>query len=321
MIGSGGERLTYRELDIRANRLARHLQGLGVGPETPVALSLPRSHEMAVAVLAVVKAGGAYLPIDPAYPEARRAFMLEDSGARLLLTALTEDAAAPPLPGFHGRVIDVGEAERSAAGEPGEALPVTTAAENLLSVIYTSGSTGTPKGVMIPHRALVNHIASVVERYPLSPADRMLQLASLSFDVAAEELFATWLAGATLVLAPPHALDSPAELLQAIGAGGVTVCGLTASYWHALVTELARGAVTLPDSLRLIIVGAEMVSAERLAVWQRIVRGRTQVWNAYGPTETTVQATLYEPPMPGGEAAEQGSSGRAGGPSPRGGGG
>ncbi|MEA2693675.1 MAG: hypothetical protein QOJ16_3062, partial [Acidobacteriota bacterium] len=260
---------------------------------------------MAVAVLAVVKAGGAYLPLDPAYPEARRAYMLEDSGALLLLTA---DAAAPPLPGFRGRVIGIGEAEREAARLEAGGLTVATSPENLLYVIYTSGSTGRPKGVMIPHRALVNHIASVVERYPLGPADRMLQLASLSFDVAAEEIFATWLAGAALVLAPPHALDSPAELLRTIGAGGVTVCGLTASYWHALVTELARGAVTLPESLRLIIVGAEVVSAERLAVWQRTVGGRTQVWNAYGPTETTVQATLYEPLLPGTSLETRGSS-------------
>ncbi len=300
VLGSRGERLTYRELDRRASRLARYLRRLGVGPEVPVALSLPRSPEMAVAVLAVVQAGGAYLPLDPAYPEARRAFMLEDSGALLLLTSDAADAAEPPLPGFRGRVIGMALAEQEAAceGEPLE-RPAALSAENLLYVIYTSGSTGRPKGVMIPHRALVQHVESVVRRYPIGPGDRMLQLASLSFDVAAEEIFATWLAGATLVLAPAHALDSPAELLRTIDAGRVTVCGLTASYWHALVTELARGAVTLPATLRLVIVGAEMVSAERLVAWQRAVGERALVWNAYGPTETTVQATLYEPPLAG----------------------
>jgi amino acid adenylation domain-containing protein len=297
VLGCQGERLTYRELDRRAGRLARYFRRVGVGPEVAVALSLPRSPEMAVAVLAIVQAGGAYLPLDPAYPEARRAFMLEDSGASFLLTV---DPAEPPSPGFRGRVIGMAPAEREAEREarPAEGPPAV-AAENLLYVLYTSGSTGRPKGVMIPHRALVQHMENVVRRYPIRPGDRMLQLASLSFDVAAEEIFATWLAGATLVLAPAQALDSPAGLLQAIEAGGVTICGLTASYWHALVTELERGAVTLPSALRLVIVGAETVSAERLVAWRRAGGDRVQVWNAYGPTETTVQATLHEPPLGG----------------------
>ncbi len=293
-VSDGPRRLTYRELEEGANRLARRLLALGVGPEVPVGLALERTLEAAVALLAVVKAGGAYLAVDPAYPEPRRAAMLEDSGAPLLL--VQDEATAPA--GFRGKVLTLAAAEREAASLASGVLPHTaphTALPgNLLYLIYTSGSTGRPKAVMVSHQALANHAASVARSYPLGPGDRYLQLASLGFDVAAEEHFATWTAGATLVLHPERQPGPPAELLALAEREGVTVVGLTASYWHALVAELPELAV--PPSLRLVIVGTETVSAARLEAWREAVGDRVAVANAYGPSEATVQATLHRPP-------------------------
>jgi amino acid adenylation domain-containing protein len=289
-VAAGPRRLTYAELEARANRLARHLRATGVGPEVPVALALERTVEAAVALLAVVKAGGAYLAVDPTYPAPRRVAMLEDSGAPLLLA---EEGAAP-LPGFRGRMETLAAAERAAALLDSSPLPCTVLPGNLLYLIYTSGSTGKPKAVMISHQALANHALSVARAYPLGADDRYLQLASLGFDVAAEEHFATWIAGATLVLHPGRLPGSPAELLDLAGREGVTIMGLTASYWHALVAELPQVAV--PASLRRVIVGTETVSAARLEAWREIVGDRVEVLNAYGPSEATVQATLHRPP-------------------------
>jgi amino acid adenylation domain-containing protein len=289
-VSAGPRRLTYRELEERANRLARHLRSLGAGAEAPVALALERTPDTAVALLAVVKAGSAYLAVDPTHPEPRRAAMLDDSAAPLLL--LEEGAEAPA--GFRGRAVTLAEAERAAAGLGAGPLPATALPGNLVYLIYTSGSTGRPKAVMVPHQALANHAASVARAYPLGPGDRYLQLASLSFDVAAEEYFATWAAGATVVLYPERQPGLPAELLAAVEREGATLLGLTASYWHALVAELP--ALTLPLSLRRVIVGTEAVSAARLETWREAVGDRVEVLNAYGPSEATVQATLHRPP-------------------------
>jgi amino acid adenylation domain-containing protein len=289
-VSAGPRRLTYRELEERANRLARHLRGLGAGAETPVALSLERTLNAAVALLAVVKAGSAYLAVDPVHLAPRRAAMLEDSAASLLLAE--EGAEAPS--GFQGRILTLAEAESAAAGLEAGPLPRTALPESLVYLIYTSGSTGRPKAVMVPHRALANHAASMARTYPLGPGDRYLQLASLSFDVAAEEYFATWAAGATAVLYPERQPGLPAELLAVAEREGVTILGLTASYWHALVAELP--AVAVPSSLRRVIVGTEAVSAARLETWREAVGDRVEVLNAYGPSEATVQATLHRPP-------------------------
>ncbi|MFL6258517.1 MAG: amino acid adenylation domain-containing protein [Thermoanaerobaculia bacterium] len=289
-VSAGPRRLTYRELEERANRLARHLRALGAGPEVPVALALERTLDAAVALLAVVKAGGAYLAVDPTHPEPRRAAMLEDSAAPLLLL---EEGAEPPA-GFRGRAVALAEAERAAAGLDAGPLPRTALPGNLVYLIYTSGSTGQPKAVMVPHQALANHAASVARAYPLGPGDRYLQLASLSFDVAAEEYFATWAAGATIVLYPERQPGLPAELLAVVEREGATILGLTASYWHALVAELPT--ITIPPSLRRVIVGTEAVSAARLETWREAAGDRVEVLNAYGPSEATVQATLHRPP-------------------------
>ena len=289
----GSQHLTYRELDDRSSRLADHLQRLGVGPEVLVALCLTRSPELAVALLGVLKAGGAYLPLDPASPPDRLARLLGDAQPLALLTQSHLTAQLPALPAdLHLCCLDTpwelpaGHAPRAATGIVG--------AENLAYVIFTSGSTGEPKGVQITHRALVNHNTAMIAQLHLSAADRVLQFAALSFDVAAEEIFPAWLAGATVVLRPDGLL-SGAELQALIAREQLTVVNLPAPYWHEWVDELAHSREPLPTSLRLVVTGSDRVSAARYAEWRALVGTEVGWMNGYGPTEATITCTLYAP--------------------------
>ena len=266
----GEESLTYGELESRVGALAARLRAQGVGPEAVVGILLERSFDLVVALLAVLRAGGAYLPLDPAYPEERIAFLLADSGAKHVVTRESLEAAGSTgiLAGLRA-----------------------SSSESLAYVLYTSGSTGRPKGVGVPRSALAHHAEVMARRYGLGPGDRVLQFASVSFDVAAEEIFPTLLSGATLVL-PPDPLGVAPERLSAFAERhGLTVLNLPSPYWHEWVDALAAGG-RLPQSLRLVVAGSEAVSPEKLALWNRIAGGRVAWRNAYGLTETTVTATL-----------------------------
>jgi amino acid adenylation domain-containing protein len=285
-----GEALSFGELARRSALLARRLGELDVGPETVVGVLLPRSRELAVAMLAVLQAGGAYLPLDPDQPAARSAAMLAAAAAPVLLTG----GAPPALPGWSGVVIDV------AAAGPGRAAPAPARPvlpDGAAYVVFTSGSTGEPKGVVVPHRALLNLCRAVAERYRLGPADRVLQLASPGFDVAAEELFASWLAGAAVVPLPERPA-SMAELVRRLAAEEVTVANLPASLWHAWTAELDEAAP--PAALRRIVVGSEPVAAARLAAWRERPGERPAVDNAYGVTEAAVTTTVHDAWAPDG---------------------
>ncbi len=196
-IVAGQETLSYRELNKRANQLAHYLRERGVGPEIRVGICVPRSAAMLTCVLAVLKAGGAYVPLDPAYPKERLAFMLEDSGAALLLTEQFLETEAVAI-----------DAESDA--DPASAAT----ADNLAYVIYTSGSTGTPKGVMVQHGSLANYIRAANFAFEIAPQDRILQFSSFNFDTSVEEIFTSLTSGATLVLRDGEVPKAPAEFLQ-----------------------------------------------------------------------------------------------------------
>ena len=288
-----GERsLTYQELNARANQLGHHLQALGVGSETLVGICVERSLDLVVGLLGILKAGGAYVPLDPAYPKERLAYMLSDSQLPVLLT---QEKLVAELP-EHGAGVVCLDTDWGRISQESEENPVSgVKPENLAYVIYTSGSTGRPKGVLIPHQGLVNHSSAIIQQYSLTANDRVLQFATFSFDVAAEEIFPSWSSGATLVLRPAEMPASLSDFTKFVERESLTVLNLPTPYWQEWVLELSQWESTLPKSLRLVVVGSETVLLERLVVWQQHVGARVSWRNAYGPTETTITATVYQP--------------------------
>ncbi|HVR99575.1 MAG TPA: amino acid adenylation domain-containing protein, partial [Thermoanaerobaculia bacterium] len=262
-----GQALSYRELDRRANRLAHRLIGLGVEPEARVAVLAERSPELIVALLGILKAGGVYVPLDPAYPRERLDFMREDSGAAVLLP-LDEDLE----------------------GESGEAPLLKIEAEQIAYVLYTSGSTGRPKGVMVPHGALVRYVEAVRPVYGIGPGDRVLQFCSVSFDTSLEEILPCLAGGAELVLRTDAMLESPAVFLESCGARGITALSLPTAYWH----EIAAKNLPLPPHLRLVILGGERALLERVESWRQHTQGRPRLVNSYGVTEATIVSTAVD---------------------------
>ena len=292
-----GDAVGYAELDALANRLAWLLIRRGAGPERIVALALPRSAEIVVAQLAVAKAGAAFLPVDPAYPAERIAFMLTDA-APVLVVTLAELAPQLPCPqGTAVLALDDPATASALADLPG--VPVTDAdrssallPEHPAYVIYTSGSTGRPKGVLVPHAGLASFSAAEVERYGVRAGDRVLQFSSPSFDASVLELCMSLPAGAALVVPPPGPLLGE-QLAEVLGEQRVT---------HALIPPAALatvpGAVAengVPE-FRTVIVGGDACPAELVARW---APGRRMI-NSYGPTESTVVTTWSDPLVPGG---------------------
>ncbi|MEU6221328.1 amino acid adenylation domain-containing protein, partial [Streptomyces sp. NPDC047022] len=281
---SDGAEMSYAELDARANRLARVLIGRGVGPESSVAVVLDRSVELVVALLAVLKTGGAYLPVDPEYPAERIGYVLADAAP---VCVLTTAAGAPALPVSDVPVLELdGQAFRTeAAGLPGTAVAAERTRllpDHPAYVIHTSGSTGRPKGVVVPHRALVNHLRAVGERVPLEDGDRLLAATTVSFDIAALELFLPLVRGAAMVLARPETVREPRALLEAVRAYGVTAVQAVPSLWRVLLD-----AGDWPHGTRM-LVGGEALPQELAG--RMHATGATAV-NLYGPTEATVWAT------------------------------
>lgn len=287
----GDERLTYRELNQRANQLARYLQRGGVGPEVLVGLCMERSLEMVVGLLGILKAGGAYVPLDPTYPKERLAFLVQDAQPSVLLT---QERLLPRLPEHTTQVIclDTRWAVLSDEGTGnigGEVRP-----DNLVYVIYTSGSTGTPKGILIRHQSLVNYALYACDRYGIRSGERVLQFASINFDTSAEEIYPCLISGATLVLRTDAMLNSVATFLQTCGVWGITVLDLPTAYWHEIALSLAEEALVIPPSLRVVLIGGERALPERLRAWQRHVGREVRLFNTYGPTETTIVVTVAD---------------------------
>jgi amino acid adenylation domain-containing protein len=285
--------LTYGDLNRRANQLAHHLQKLGAGPERLIGLCLERSPELIIGLLAVLKAGAAYVPLDPTYPPDRLAFMLADADATILLTQTWLKSS---LPDSQAAVICLDGNEDAVAQESADnpTSPVTSA--NLAYVMYTSGSTGQPKGVMIEHHALARYSEIAQLQYQLQAADRVLQFSSVSFDISVEEIFPTLTCGATLVLRSEAMLASASLFLRFCQEWAISIVSLPTAFWHELVNGVVGEGLSLPPSLRVVILGGERALPEKVAAWRNQIGPQSQLFNTYGPTEATVVATLYEVP-------------------------
>ncbi|HEY6769290.1 MAG TPA: amino acid adenylation domain-containing protein [Candidatus Sulfotelmatobacter sp.] len=290
------DRLSYQALNSRANQLAHFLRKRGIGPETPVGVCLENSLELTIALLAVLKAGGACLALDPAYPKERLQLMLEDSGAPVLLS---REGLLPDLASARTERICVLAAGEFLEGESRENPESNVAPGNLAYVIYTSGSTGKPKGVMLTHGGLVNYISAAIKLYGLRSSDRVLQFSSISFDIAIEEIFPTWASGGTLVLRSGNFSLAGSDFLRWARQQKLTVLTCATAYWHELVHELTESGATLPETLRLITVGGEKAQVQALEAWRKVTGNKVRWLNTYGPTETCVIASSYEPPSAG----------------------
>jgi amino acid adenylation domain-containing protein len=277
---AGDRELTYAAVFQQANRLAGRLRTLGVGADVVVGVYMRRSPELIVALLAVLMAGGAYLPLDPNYPPDRLSFILADSQA---LVVLADSGSAPP--GSSATVLAVGP-EALTEGRD-DNLDPGPLADHLAYMIYTSGSTGRPKGVRITHRAMVNLLLSMSSRVGLAVGDRWLAITSLSFDIAGLEVFAPLLAGAELILPPDDVVPGP-ELLSLLRTA--TIAQATPSSWRMLI-EMGLGA---EPGIRA-ICGGEALPAD---LAEQLAERMGAVWNAYGPTETTIWSCL-QPVHPG----------------------
>ncbi len=291
-IEDGSRRLTYSELNRRANQLANLLRRKGAGADVAVAVCLKRSSQMLVALLGVLKAGAACVPLDPDYPSERLSHILRDCGAPILIT---QPELLPVVGETAAEVVPLESIAKLLAGESGENLQVEVTPQNLAYVIYTSGSTGKPRGVQLTHAGLVNHGVAAIDLYGLTASDRVLQFASISFDIAIEEILPTWFAGGCVIPRGDQVPLTAADFLRWIGAQKISVLDLPTAYWHELVHELAESDQALPESLRLVIVGGEKASSSAYSAWLKAGGARVRWVNTYGPTEASVIATAYEP--------------------------
>ncbi|MBI0312132.1 amino acid adenylation domain-containing protein [Streptomyces javensis] len=283
-VAAGGVSLSYGELDARADRLARLLADRGVRPEAFVAVALPRSVDLLVALLAVWKAGAAYLPLDTEYPADRLAYMLQDATPQLILTT---GELAPVLPdvAIPHVLLDAPETAEELSRTAGERRIAPLAPSHAAYVIYTSGSTGRPKGVVVPQGALANFVVAMAERFQLTDADRLLAVTTVGFDIAGLELFVPMLSGAAVVVAERDVVRDPVTLCALVTNERISVMQATPSLWRAVLAEDA----SVLAGVR-VLVGGEALPAD-LAV--ALAERAESVTNMYGPTETTIWSTAW----------------------------
>jgi len=283
------QRLSYGELNRRANRLAHHLRAIGVGAETIVAVCLDRDPDLFVALLGIMKAGGAFLPLDPELPEERLRLMIEDASPALIVT---QTPLLPRLPS--GAQILKLDAEADSLGRQRDCdLKVVGTSRNLAYALFTSGSTGRPKAVAIEHRAVANCVADFVQRLAMTPTDRWLAVTTISFDIAMLEIFAPLASGAAIILSDPAQRLDPVDLATDIAAHGVTHMQATPSLWAALLDSNWAGSGRLTA-----LVGGEKVSQ---ALARKLAPACRLALNVYGPTEATIWSSVGEMRARGGD--------------------
>ena len=283
--------LSYGELNRQANRLAHYLLAQGVGPQGLVGIAVERSFAMVVSLLAVLKTGAAYVPLDPEYPRERLAHMLEDSGVGLVLTQ-SHLHGRLPLPA-QVLAVDIDRVQAQLALRADDNLPVDVEPKGLAYVIYTSGSTGKPKGVAISHAALSEFAGIAADYSQLVAQDRVLQFATLNFDGFVEQLYPALTLGATVVLRGPQLWDG-AELYRQIIAQGITLADLPTAYWKLFLQDCLAAGPRTYGALRQIHIGGEAMPLDGPLLWQRAGLGHVRLLNTYGPTEATVVSSVLD---------------------------
>ena len=284
-----GASLTYRELNSRANQVAHFLRKLGVGPDVMVGISVERSLEMVIGLLGLAKAGGAYMPMDPAYPAQRLVYMVEDSKVKVLLT---QKHLAPTLPASDATVVLLDDSAQF-DGESTDNPESGADGQNLAYVIYTSGSTGAPKGVLLNHQGRVNNFLDFNRRFSVGEGDAIIALASLSFDMCAYDVFGTLAAGAKIVLPDPNGMQDPAHWAELINASSVTTWHTAPAMLKMYVDYLEQNPSLAPESLRLVLLGGDWIPVtlpDRL----RALVPTTQVISMGGATECSMDSTIFE---------------------------
>ncbi|WP_326563699.1 amino acid adenylation domain-containing protein [Micromonospora peucetia] len=278
-----GEQLSYAELVGRADQLANLLVSRGIGPESRVGVYLHRGGDLVVALLGILTAGAAYVPLDPEYPAQRIAFLVTDAELDIVVT----DPDLPFLAELDGTVSAV-SVRRETTGWSARAPQVTVDAEHPAYVIYTSGSTGRPKGVVVPHRGIVNRVRWGLDAHPLGPADRVLQKTPYSFDVSVPEIFGTLAAGARLVMARPGGHRDPAYLIDTIHRYGITGIHFVPSMLRAFLAEVRDTGARFP-TLRRIVCSGEELAPDLVTEADELIG--CELLNLYGPTEAAVEVT------------------------------
>lgn len=282
-VAMGGHTLTGLQLEQRSNQLAHHLRGRGLGRSTLVGVCLERSPELLVALLAVMKCGAAYVPLDPAFPRERLQFMVEDAGLALLLThsALRERLALDTAAS-----LDLDRIGAALALEPDTAPHLASEADDLAYVLYTSGSTGRPKGVDISHRALINFLVSMQREPGCTSGDTLLSVTTLSFDISGLEFYLPLTVGARVELAAPHEVNDAHALLERMAACRPSIMQATPATWGMLIEAGWAG-----DPELVVLCGGEALGS---ALAAKLLPRCKALWNMYGPTETTIWSTLQK---------------------------
>jgi len=288
----GTETLDYASLDAAANCVAHLLGERGCTRGARVALFANRSLEFAVGTIAILKAGAACVPIDPAYPDERIAAMIASCRPAVVLMQRELDRQ------LGDQALEVVSLEMDAsehAAGPSERPGVSVSSDDVAYVLYTSGSIGEPRGVELVHRGLANHAAAVATTFGLTAADRVLQLSSLSFGISVEETIPTWIVGATVVFRPPWLPLGGREFLDWLGERRITVLDVPTAFWHEWVSDLKSLGATTPPSLRAVVVGGERALASAYADWLDVAAPGVRFFNTYGSTEISVCVTGHEP--------------------------
>ncbi len=284
-----GNITTYRDLDLRSNQLAQYLRSAGVGTEGRVGICVERSPELVIGILGILKAGAAYVPLDPAYPQERLSFMLDDAQVPILLT---QEGLLAQLPANGARIVCLDADWNDIARGCAVGIKSRVAADNLAYIIYTSGSTGRPKGIALQHRGVVNNITDLNRRFAVGPDDRVLALSSLSFDMCVYELLAPLIAGGAIVMPSPSSALDPGHWIELIGRHHVTVWNSAPPLLSMLVDHVGGIRECGPLSLRLALLGGDWIPITLPDRLKSLAPG-VQVIGLGGATEASIHSTIY----------------------------